>query len=148
MIGGIKDAIVELLQENPECSAWANGGIHARRAPPVEHGDPDRRRRRYIVVRVTDSTPEHTQDAPAQITVDTIEVSVWADSSREADEGSNFVRLALDAWAGTAAGIWVQRIFWRGTVDREVEDSSGAEQLIDGAIMEFEVGYTLPAVGS
>jgi hypothetical protein len=144
MIGGIKDAIVEILEENAPCSEWATGGVHARRAPPMPHESEDRRRDRYIVVRVSDCTPEHTQDAPAQLTVDRIEVSVWASGSRDADEGANLVRRALDGVMAVAAGITVQRIFWLGTVDREVEDPSGAEQLIDGAFIEFDVGYTLP----
>lgn len=144
-MASIKDAIVEILTENSECAAWATGGIHVRRAPPMAQANPIRRRDRYIVVRVTDSTPEHTQDAPAQITTDRIDVAVWASSSRDADDGANFVRKALDGKTADAAGISVQRIFWQGTVDREVEDASGAEQLIDGAFLEFEVGYTLPA---
>jgi hypothetical protein len=143
-MASIKDAIVEILTENPECNAWATGGIHVRRAPPMPQASADRRRDRYIVVRVTDSTPEHTQDAPAQLCVDRIDVAVWASSSRDADDGANLVRKALDGMTAMAAGISVQRIFWQGTVDREVEDASGAEQLIDGAFCEFEVGYTLP----
>jgi hypothetical protein len=143
---GIKDAIVEILTENPECSAWATGGIHVRRAPPMQQASVERRRDRYIVVRVTDSDPSewHTQEHPAEGTIDRIEVAVWASSSRDADNGAHFARKALDGMAGTAAGIIVQRILWQGTVDREVEDASGAEQLIDGAIATFEVGYTLP----
>jgi hypothetical protein len=144
MIGGIKDAIVEILQENSECSTWATGGIHVRRAPPMPEGQTDRLRDRYIVVRVTGCDPEHTQQTPATLTTDRIEVAVWAAESLNADEGANLVRKALDGMTAEAAGISVQRIFWRGTVDREVEDASGAEQLIDGAIVEFDVGYTLP----
>lgn len=145
-MNGIKDAIVEILTENAECAGWATGGIHVRRAPPMSQSSAERRRDRYIVVRVTESNPAefHTQQEPAQGTVDQIEIAVWASSSRDAGDGSHFVRKALDGWAGTAAGIFVQRIFWQGTVDREVEDASSAEQLIDGAFLEFEVGYTLP----
>jgi hypothetical protein len=144
MIGGIKDAIVEILTENANCNAWATGGIHVRRAPPMPKADASRRRDRYIVVRVAESDPEHQQVGPSTLTTDQLEISVWAKSSTQADEGANLVRVALDGFSAQAAGINVQRIFWRGTVDREVEDASGAEQLIDGAFMEFDVGYTLP----
>lgn len=144
MIGGIKDAIVEILKENAKCQAWATGGIHARRAPPMPKADSERRRNKYIVVRVAESEPNHTQQEAAELVTDKLEITVWANSSRDADEGANLVRKALDGVTASAAGITVQRIFWQGTVDREVEDAASAEQLIDGAVLEFEVGYTLP----
>lgn len=139
----IKDAIVEMLEADAAVASWATGGIYVHRAPPMNQDESSRRRDRYVVVRVTDSIPEHTQDAPSQITTDRIEASVWASSSRDAAEGENLVRKALDGATAEAAGISVQRIFWLGTVDREVEDASAAEQLIDGSILEFDVAYTV-----
>lgn len=141
---GIKDAVIEILNEDPTVSAWAIGGIHARRAPQLPQGSTNKRRDRYIVVRVTDSEFEHTQDAPAQFSTDRIDVSVWASSSRDADEGARNVRIALDGRSAIAAEIDVQRIFCRGIIDFEVEDASGAEQLIDECRLTFDVGYTLP----
>lgn len=143
MTTAIKDAIVEMLEADPLVTEWATGGIHVHRAPPMIRESEDRRRDKYVVVRVTESLPVHTQDAPSQLTTDRIEASVWASSSRDADEGANLVRLALDGATAEAAGVSVQRIFWQGTTDREVEDASAAEQLIDGAILEFDVGYTV-----
>jgi hypothetical protein len=142
-MAGIKDAIVEILRDNAEVRDWATGGIHARRAPAMTSGG---LRDKYIVVRVTDSNPDewHSQTAPAGGTLDKIAVAIWCEGSKEADIGANKVRIALDGMAGTAANIGIQRIFWRGTVDREVEDASEAEQLLDACIAEFEVGYILP----
>ena len=145
LIPWITDAIVEILEENAPLSEWATGGVHVRRAPPMPEGETDRRRDAYVVVSdVTESEPEHTQNDPAQLTTDRITITVWASSSRQACHGSALVRRALDGMQATAAGIFVQRIFWRGTTTREAEDASAAEQLIDAADMEFDVGYTLP----
>ena len=74
-----------------------------------------------------------------------MDVSIWASSSKDADAGADAVRHALDGITATVADMVIQRIFWRGTVDREVEDASGAEQLMDGCHAEFEVAYTLSA---
>src|SRR3972149_8030310 len=113
MIGGIKDAIVEILEENPGVSEWATGGIHVRRAPPMPQENPVRLRDRYLVIRVSDCNPEHVQVGPAQLTTDRIEISVWAKHSTQADEGANLVRKALDGVptngvSGSRAGIEVQ----------------------------------------
>jgi hypothetical protein len=111
-----------------------------------------RLRDKYIVVRVSNSDPDesHTQGGPvlrsgaATVVTDRIDVAIWAKTSKEADIGANAVRHALDGMFATAADVVIQRIFWRGTVDREVEDASGAEQVIDGCHAEFEVAYNLP----
>lgn len=141
MIPGIKSAIVEILNDNAAVREWATGGIHARRAPKG-----DGRRDKYIVVRVSECDPDesHTQNDAASVSKDVLDVSVWASNSREADHAANLVRFALDAMAGDAAGITILRIFWRGTTDREVEDASRAEQLMDACQLVFEVGYRLP----
>lgn len=146
-MAGIKDAIVEVLQDNSRVRAWATDGIYAKRAGQRTPGQGVRDK--YITVRVSDSDPNdsHTQDGPATVTTDRIEVAVWALGGREADIGANEVRWALDGWFGSAAGYdFVQRIFWRVTVDREVEDASGAEQEIHCCLAEFDVAYTLPTV--
>lgn len=140
---GVKDAIIEILTENPDVAEWATGGIHARRAPPMPLGA-QRRRDRYIVVRISGSEPPHTQDRPATIVTDQLDVSVWASSSRDADEGAMRVRKALDAVSAVAADLTIQRIFWRGTTDVEVEDLALSEGLLDAAAVTFEVTYVLP----
>ncbi len=150
-MAGIKDAIIEALNENPTVRTWATGGIWARRAPQQAQGAGTRDR--FLVVRVTDCDPNesHVQgiansetNGPATITTDRIEVTIWAKSSKQADIGSTLVRIALDNMGGLSDGIYIDRIFWRGTVDREVEDASGAEQLLDGCVAEFDVAYRLP----
>lgn len=145
LIPWITDALVEVLGADAPLSAWATGGIHVRRAPPMEEGNAVRRRDRYIVISdVVDSTPEHTQGGPATLTTDRIIITAWASSSRQAGHGAHLLRRALDGHGWDAAGILVQRIFWQGTTTREAEDASGAEQLMDAAIAEFDVAYTLP----
>ena len=146
-MAGIKDAIVETLNANAPVAQWATGGVFARRAPQLPTGSATRRRDKYIVVRVTNSDPDesHTQDGPATLVQDRIEVSIWASSSKDADIGATVVRHALDAMQGDSAGVTIRRMFWRGTVDREVEDASSAEQLMDCCLAEFDVSYVLEA---
>lgn len=138
----IKDAIVGFLLANSAVTAWATGGVHVRRAPGMPDDSTDRRRDKYIVVRVSDSEPEHWQVGPSELTTDRIDVLVVASSSREADWGANLVRIALDGLTADYDSLFVQRIFWRGTTDREFEDASGAEQLLDAAQLTFDVGYS------
>jgi hypothetical protein len=145
LIPWITDAIVEILEANAPVSEWADGGIHVRRAPPMPHDDPNRRRDRYVVIGdVSDSSPEHVQVGPAHLTTDRVPITVWASGSRQVCHGAALIRKALDGIGGTAANLTIQRIFWRGTTTRDDDDASGAEQLIDAADLDFDVGYLLP----
>lgn len=142
MIFRIKDAIVGILVANAAVSAWATGGIHVRRAPGLSQ----QRRDRYVVIRILESNPEHQQEGASELTTDRLEVVVVASSSRDADEGARLVRRALDGvTTDQFADLFIQRIFWRGTIDKEVEDASGAEQLMDIAVLSFDVSYSLAA---
>lgn len=145
VLPGIAEAIIEILTENAAAAAWATGGFHDRRAPPMSEKSADRRRDRYATIRVTDNTLEHKQVGPAVLTTDEVKITVWASSSWDAADGAHLIRKALDGKTGTAAGITIQRIFCRKHgVDRDEQDLSFAEQLIDGKDLFFDVAYTLP----
>lgn len=146
-MASIKDAIVRTLEANPLVRDWATGGVFQQRAPGKPTDDADRsRRKNYIVVRVEESDPDesHTQDSYATVCNDTIVCRVWANRDKDAQEGANRVRWALDATAGEEADIEIIRLFWRGTVDGNAEDLSAAEQLMYGAFATFGCHYRLP----
>lgn len=140
-MSNIHGAIVEILSENAEVAAWATGGIWSRRAPSMEADEANTRRDKYIVVKVEDSDPTHKQVGPSNLITETINVMVWAHSGADCDEGDTRVRWALDAMVGTADGLTIQRIFWRGSPDEEDEDADRAEQRLCGARCRFDVAY-------
>lgn len=137
----IHDAIVEILQQDASANAWATGGIHARYAGSRDPSVSNSRRDKYIVVKVEEGDPVHQQVGASRLMTEAIAVLVWAHSGADVSEGANRVRWALDAKAGTAAGLTIQRIFWRGSPDVDDEDADQAEQKLIGARCLFDVAY-------
>ncbi len=130
----VETAIVALLLGDSDVTA-----LVGTRVEPVQTSQ-TLIRPNVVYQRVTTSRV-HTQDGATGLADCRLQVSCWADTYAAAKTLADKVRLALDAYKGTAAGITVDGIFLQDEGDMPQPPLAGGEKGIHGVRQDYRIHY-------
>jgi len=93
----------------------------------------------YVTIQRVSQIGEHHLLNASTLQRPVFQLDVWAESSIDAEVGSEALREALDGFAGTMGGTNVRRIFLENQQDIFEDPDDGSETITVRTRMDFEI---------